>query len=196
MFDEEIYTYNWLCQYRGHYFDSLTEARWAAYFDAVNMQWIREPECFKLPSVGLYTPDFYLPEQDTYAEVKYGNATDLAIHKLHLLARFTGKAALLLSGKPLESRIYVYAPDGPLHSRRNGIISADYEFSSYGGIFNDGDWIPSEYENPLLREIIWDAIRYSESASITAADEELELAAWNRRKDLQANPTVYRWPDE
>lgn len=50
-------------------FRSTLEARWAIFFDACGLDWVYEPECFKLPA-GNYTPDFYLKKYDLYVEIK------------------------------------------------------------------------------------------------------------------------------
>ena len=43
--------------YRGIEFRSRMEARWAAYFDLLELEWIYEPEGYALPN-GNYCPDF------------------------------------------------------------------------------------------------------------------------------------------
>jgi len=55
--------------YRGVKFRSRLEARWAALFDHYEIVWGYEPEGFETPS-GRYLPDFYLPELESYVEVK------------------------------------------------------------------------------------------------------------------------------
>lgn len=57
-------------EYKGILFRSRLEARWAILFDALELEWVYEPECFKLPSGLKYTPDFYIPKFDLYVEVK------------------------------------------------------------------------------------------------------------------------------
>lgn len=62
--------------YNGYRFRSRLEARWAVFFDAIELDYQYEPQGF----VGLgdipYLPDFYFPEKDIYAEVK-GTDRDL-----------------------------------------------------------------------------------------------------------------------
>lgn len=55
--------------YAGYRFRSRTEARWAVFFDALGMKWEYEKEGFELPS-GRYLPDFWLPELETWVEIK------------------------------------------------------------------------------------------------------------------------------
>lgn len=56
--------------YNGNYFRSRLEARWAVYFDLIGMPYQYEPEGYELDSGEKYLPDFYLPTQQMYVEVK------------------------------------------------------------------------------------------------------------------------------
>lgn len=70
--------------YRGYRFRSRLEARWAVFFDVAKIKWRYEPEGFDLAKVRTpresanidaysplwYLPDFYLPKQDCWIEVK------------------------------------------------------------------------------------------------------------------------------
>jgi hypothetical protein len=69
-------------RYAGCHFRSRLEARWAVFFDALNIEWQYEPEAFSFTTnVPLddtdttwqelnYLPDFYLPKSKTWVEVK------------------------------------------------------------------------------------------------------------------------------
>lgn len=56
------------------YFRSSWEANMARYFNFAKIEWEYEPKCFIFPNIRRgnvsYTPDFYLPETDTWIEVK------------------------------------------------------------------------------------------------------------------------------
>ncbi len=56
--------------YKNVIFRSRLEARHAVFFDEFGLEWEYEPETFKLKSGLLYSPDFYFPELECYAEVK------------------------------------------------------------------------------------------------------------------------------
>lgn len=60
-------------KYKGYRFRSRLEARWAVFFDALGLQWEYEPEGFDLGAAGWYLPDFYLPQLDSWIEIKPGN---------------------------------------------------------------------------------------------------------------------------
>ena len=51
------------------YFFSRWEANYARLLNYLSVQWIHQPKTFQLKSQK-YTPDFYLPEVDTYVEIK------------------------------------------------------------------------------------------------------------------------------
>lgn len=53
----------------GHRFRSRTEARWSVFFKTLRMPYLYEPEGFALKS-GYYLPDFYLPKQKLWLEIK------------------------------------------------------------------------------------------------------------------------------
>lgn len=66
--------------YNGIYYASRTEARWAAYFDHMGINYISEFNAFEIDleydddlkefDTDLYLPDFYLPDLQCYVEVK------------------------------------------------------------------------------------------------------------------------------
>jgi hypothetical protein len=66
--------------YAGHRFRSRLEARWAVFFDTLDIKWQYEPQGFVIPRADgtgtPYLPDFLLPDCGTWIEVK-GNDTDL-----------------------------------------------------------------------------------------------------------------------
>lgn len=58
-------------EYNGIQYRSLSEARWAVFFDSMQIMHYYEPEGFVFSGGEIkYLPDFYLPDTDTYFEVK------------------------------------------------------------------------------------------------------------------------------
>lgn len=55
--------------YRGYRFRSRLEARWAVFFDTLGIKWEYEKEGYTINGVG-YLPDFWLPAQQCWFEVK------------------------------------------------------------------------------------------------------------------------------
>lgn len=77
-------------RYAGCRFRSRLEARWAVTFDTLGISWDYEPQGVRVTdrlSFGLepdrwaYLPDFWLPDQEVWAEVK-GQLDDLALRRL------------------------------------------------------------------------------------------------------------------
>jgi hypothetical protein len=57
-------------RYKGYRFRSRLEARWAVFFDALDIHWEYEPEGFDLGKAGWYLPDFWLPDFSCWFEIK------------------------------------------------------------------------------------------------------------------------------
>src|SRR5712691_5872767 len=55
--------------YHGYRFRSRLEARWAVFFDSLEMPYRYEPEGFDLNGIW-YLPDFYLPKHRCWIEIK------------------------------------------------------------------------------------------------------------------------------
>lgn len=60
-------------EYKGYKFRSRLEARWAVFFDAAGIKWEYEPQGFECKDGTRYLPDFYLPEERMWCEVKPNN---------------------------------------------------------------------------------------------------------------------------
>lgn len=91
--------------YKGYHFRSRLEARWAVFFDELNLQWEYEKEGFELQA-GRYLPDFWISTVNMWAEVKPEFKFDFdATIKVYQLASHTQKSVLLLGGAP-ENRPY------------------------------------------------------------------------------------------
>lgn len=56
--------------YNGYRFRSRTEARWAVFLDALGVRYEYEPEGFHFGSGGQYLPDFWLPDEECWVEIK------------------------------------------------------------------------------------------------------------------------------
>jgi len=83
--------------YAGCRFRSRLEARWAVFFDTLDIKWQYEPEGFELPS-GRYLPDFRLQKQRLWFEVKGPEPTQDEHLRAAELARMTGWATLIAAG--------------------------------------------------------------------------------------------------
>src|SRR5947209_10324782 len=83
--------------YMGYRFRSRLEARWAVFFDTLNIVYRYEPEGFDLDGKW-YLPDFWLPEQDCWIEIKGQDPTPEERKKAIQLALGSGKRVLVLAG--------------------------------------------------------------------------------------------------
>lgn len=185
-------------EYNGAYYDSWTEGVWAAYFDAAGIPFIHEPETFLLPEVKvelenfkitrrpeLYTPDFFLPEQDAFFEVKNGNTDDGTSFKLSRLARLTGKAGLLANRKPRYATIFLMSPDPKVRSveyRHYGLFAA-YDFSVYRMLTHQG------VGHPVLAQAVGSYAEQSAPLAKPLKDQSLRVASKERKAKLRDNAT-------
>lgn len=76
--------------YKGYRFRSRLEARWAVFFDAAGIKYLYEPEGFEMEDGTKYLPDFYLPDMNTFFEVK-GVMDRVDEHKIESLLKESGK---------------------------------------------------------------------------------------------------------
>lgn len=101
-------------RYAGCLFRSRLEARWAVFYDTLGVPWEYEKEGFELPS-GCYLPDFWLPEQDCWVEIK---GEICGLEKCEELALLTRKRVLMFYGNIPDPRMItvcgsVYSADAP-----------------------------------------------------------------------------------
>jgi len=88
-------------RYNGYHFRSRTEARWAVYFDIIEIKYEYEKEGYDLGELGWYLPDFWLPEYQMFVEVKGENFTQEEQDKcVCLCANVPESGFLLLIGPP------------------------------------------------------------------------------------------------
>lgn len=84
--------------YNGYRFRSRLEARWAVFFNSLHIRYDYEWEGFDLDGVP-YLPDFWLPQQDCWVEIKGEGPTQEERTKACLLALHANKRAYIFSGK-------------------------------------------------------------------------------------------------
>lgn len=106
-------------QYKGYRFRSRLEARWAVFFDALGIEYQYEPQGYELRPVGLprpideggadwenddkygplpYLPDFWLPQQECWIEIKPTEPSTLEVLKAARLSAATQKDVYLFFG--------------------------------------------------------------------------------------------------
>jgi len=127
--------------YNGYRFRSRLEARWAVFFDVLNIQYEYELEGFELPEqAGRYLPDFWLPQHEIHVEVKpHHDLSRSDIRKLVLFAADGDSPTLLIVGSPTAEHMYLLG---------RGCLEGWHYFAE-------------EYDNdePLLRALFWEQVQ-------------------------------------
>jgi hypothetical protein len=118
-------------RHNGFLFRSRLEARWAVFFDALEIKFWYELEGFPLVT-GWYLPDFFIPQVNLYAEVKPEIPDEKAMAKCGELCLRSGKNLLVLIGPP-DFRTYPamwVATDGLLNIAQV-LLDIDYHKRRY-----------------------------------------------------------------
>src|SRR5579884_3235720 len=121
-------------RYHGYHFRSRLEARWAVFFDTLGIEYEYEREGYSLEGIP-YLPDFWLPEQEWWVEIKGVAPTSEELDKARLLALYTGKPVYICSGNicfpddPHQGTLSRYSPP-QLVRRSCGTQDASWELIS------------------------------------------------------------------
>ena len=92
-------------EYKGYKFRSRLEARWAVFFDALDVRWEYEKEGYEFDDGTKYLPDFWLPKFELFIEVKGMDPSENELHKVKLLREQSGHDVALVIGIPPEVKI-------------------------------------------------------------------------------------------
>lgn len=105
-------------QYKGYRFRSRLEARWAVFFDSLDVEWEYEKEGFDL-GTERYLPDFWLPTQNVWIEIK-GERSETGDTKAKKLADITQCSVLMAEGSIGDEQWTHFIPDGTGYT--NGFV--------------------------------------------------------------------------
>src|SRR5882724_4005731 len=86
-------------EYKGTKFRSRTEARWAIFMNSLGVRYDYELEGYDLNGL-FYLPDFWLPEQEIFLEIKPASPTNEEIEKALRLATYTKRKVFIQWGAP------------------------------------------------------------------------------------------------
>jgi hypothetical protein len=89
--------------YKGYRFRSRLEARWAVFFDALGIEWEYEKEGYDLGEAGWYLPDFWLPNEQVFVEVKPSHIPEEDLQKMPAIGKGMVKVAPLVVVKGVPS---------------------------------------------------------------------------------------------
>lgn len=114
-------------KYKGYRFRSRLEARWAVCFDTLGVKWEYEQEGYELGEAGKYLPDFWLPEHESWVEIKGHHENEDEQQRARLLHVATTFPVYIFSGEF----------DIPLRGWYTGTDSTDSNggFGDFGGIW-------------------------------------------------------------
>ena len=121
--------------YNGYKFRSRLEARWAVFFDEAKIRYEYEPEGLKLQNGLCYLPDFYLPDENMYVEVKPPRAG--AYKDIIKATKFVGNGIdtlLILSNIPDNTDFIWYFPVLYWHSVDQVVMAKWCPFLTIPGI--------------------------------------------------------------
>ena len=106
--------------YKKRRFRSRLEARYAVLLDALGVTWEYEKEGYELDGM-LYLPDFWLPEQDCWLEIKGQEPTEEEQEKARRLSIYTGKDVCIRYGdiSPESGKLHVFSPLEPIERDNN-----------------------------------------------------------------------------
>jgi hypothetical protein len=115
-------------KYNGYNFRSRLEARWAVYFDTMGIAYEYEKEGYDLSELGYYLPDFWLPKQKIWAEVKATKFSGLEEAKIKALCSLTLRDVITLDGVPATKAYQVYTSTQDWYDCiiRTGSVMIDY----------------------------------------------------------------------
>lgn len=139
-------------KYKGYRFRSRLEARWAVFFDHAKIKWEYEPEGFELDCGSRYLPDFFLPDVNSWVEIKGKKANDRELSVCQSFSKSLHPVSeplqLTLLGHPsmakdILSKFYKTAQEasGDLNAARNKLLNhlkTSPKFFLFEGFFESG----------------------------------------------------------
>ena len=107
-------------KYKGILFRSRIEARWALFYDKIRVSWEYEKEGYNLNGV-MYLPDFWMPQQGCFIEIKGEKPNTKARDKAQLLSAISEKNVFLFSGGLPTAGFYAMLDRGEINDEQYSI---------------------------------------------------------------------------
>jgi hypothetical protein len=117
--------------YAGCRFRSRLEARWAVFFDALELRWEYEAEGYELPDGTRYLPDFLLPELGIFIEIKGTSPTREEVERAEAIG-YEVRALVLFHGPPGAHPGTLYCVDSSGHGGGVGDWPVDWSLDGFG----------------------------------------------------------------
>lgn len=112
--------------YNGYRFRSRLEARWAVFFDALDIPYEYEKEGYELGNNVRYLPDFYMSTWDKFVEIKPRKKLEPdELRKVGLLVQRSDKPVILIIGEPWPGD-YIALPFVPAHGMQYKKVLVTY----------------------------------------------------------------------
>ncbi len=84
--------------YNGYRFRSRLEARWAVFYDKLGVLYEYEKQGYDLGDAGWYLPDYWLPKQKAWVEIKGRDILEYEEQQFCTLAYYSQKAVFVFAG--------------------------------------------------------------------------------------------------
>lgn len=160
-------------KYKGYRFRSRLEARWAVFFDELQIPWKYEHEGYDLDGL-YYLPDFCVKTKDgrmQFVEVKPDKGmTEIETEKAKRLAlKYNGSDVFVVMGDPMEHSIKLFFDDSEFTSVDGMMLKWDREDQKF-------DWFDRSLSGAEL------AISYLEQAIEEYLNYRYQEAEWLARQ--------------
>lgn len=131
--------------FKGYRFRSRLEARWAVFLEALGLQWEYEPQGFELRDGTRYLPDFYLPNQETFVEIK--PAVKMLQKHIYLAGKFSCGVKFVNAHGVNNWRELI----APLYSKMNQLNHNSRESELWANGFHriTGPWLAKPYDSDV-----------------------------------------------
>jgi hypothetical protein len=147
--------------YKGRNFRSRLEARWAVFFDTAKIDFLYEPEGFDLGEGLFYLPDFYIPDEDIFVEVKPRKLNETERKKALLLSKHSKKPVINLSVIPDYNGLDCLFPYGYYGTTIKSLLMSD-NICFY--LWKTGLSEQDKYGENMKKLLLYDDYEYSNIA--------------------------------
>lgn len=149
-------------KYRGRFYRSRTEARWAVVFDEAGLDFEYELQGYNLQG-HRYLPDFWLTEPEWWVEIKGGTPTAKERELARLLMLESGRNTYIFCGQPANARdggfaVWSYPALGAVTPNESGQMVLQ-ELAMNLALFRLRDDILDDYSPDQVKrecEFAWD----------------------------------------